>query len=222
MFSKRFTTTALSPASKIHRSHFLSYSILLRYPIIISIENHCSAEQRVVMARMFVEIFGGKGRNVDEDRDMRFYWVDSLIQSPLSANETRLPSPNQLKRKIILKVSLLNANRTRFALCWIFSSNIRRSFSLGLERQCHDIVDISSESWILRWHVRRILLGSRSSRSAIRFHQESRRVPARVSIVFSRCLLIDMASIQLSFYGQWSLLDYWIRPTEESSIRWRK
>ncbi|CAF1590759.1 unnamed protein product [Adineta ricciae] len=62
------------------------------YPVIISIENHCSPLQRSVMARMFIEIFG-----------------DSLIQAPLSQNELELPSPNKLKRKIILKDSKTSA-----------------------------------------------------------------------------------------------------------------
>lgn len=41
----------------------ITSEILIRinssYPIIISIENHCSAEQRKVMAEMFIKIFGG-------------------------------------------------------------------------------------------------------------------------------------------------------------------
>ncbi|CAF1065887.1 unnamed protein product [Adineta steineri] len=61
------------------------------YPIIISIENHCSPEQRFIMAQMFIEIFG-----------------ENLIQAPLSPNETELPSPNKLKRKIILKDSKIS------------------------------------------------------------------------------------------------------------------
>ncbi|CAF4047827.1 unnamed protein product [Rotaria sp. Silwood2] len=58
------------------------------YPIIISIENHCSVQQRFVMTSIFKEIFR-----------------ESLVQSPLSPNETCYPSPKQLKRRIILKDS---------------------------------------------------------------------------------------------------------------------
>jgi len=36
------------------------YLFIFRYPVIISIENHCSPEQRFFMSRMFIEIFGGK------------------------------------------------------------------------------------------------------------------------------------------------------------------
>jgi hypothetical protein len=38
------------------RSHLL----IFRYPVIISIENHCSPAQRNIMANMFIEIFGGE------------------------------------------------------------------------------------------------------------------------------------------------------------------
>ena len=34
--------------------------LYFRYPVIISIENHCSPEQRYIMSQMFVEIFRGK------------------------------------------------------------------------------------------------------------------------------------------------------------------
>jgi hypothetical protein len=38
----------------------MSFFLNFRYPVIISIENHCSPEPRYFMARMFVEIFGGE------------------------------------------------------------------------------------------------------------------------------------------------------------------
>jgi hypothetical protein len=40
--------------------YFIFNLLIFRYPIIISIENHCSPEQRFNMSRMFIEIFGGK------------------------------------------------------------------------------------------------------------------------------------------------------------------
>ncbi|CAF3962361.1 unnamed protein product [Rotaria magnacalcarata] len=63
------------------------------YPVIISIENHCSAAQRTRMAEMLIETFG-----------------EALVQSPLSPNETCYPSPNQLKRKILLKDTKNNSS----------------------------------------------------------------------------------------------------------------
>eukprot|EP01111_Echinosteliopsis_oligospora_P019293 TRINITY_DN926_c0_g2_i1.p1 TRINITY_DN926_c0_g2~~TRINITY_DN926_c0_g2_i1.p1 ORF type:complete len:797 (-),score=180.16 TRINITY_DN926_c0_g2_i1:22-2412(-) len=54
------------------------------YPVIISIENHCCIEQQQKMAKYFVEVFGDK----------------LAILDPTAAS---LPSPNQLKNKIVLK-----------------------------------------------------------------------------------------------------------------------
>lgn len=56
------------------------------YPVILSIENHCSLPQQNAMARGFKDVFG-----------------DLLLTSPVSVNEVALPSPNALKRKIIIK-----------------------------------------------------------------------------------------------------------------------
>lgn len=56
------------------------------YPIILSIEQHCEISQQKIMARLFKEFFG-----------------DMLVVQKLDANATQLPSPNQLKRKFIVK-----------------------------------------------------------------------------------------------------------------------
>ena len=56
------------------------------YPVILSIEDHCSIPQQKKMAAAFKEVFG-----------------DMLISAHLDKNETELPSPDRLKRKIILK-----------------------------------------------------------------------------------------------------------------------
>jgi hypothetical protein len=55
------------------------------YPVIISLENHCDEDQRIVMARFYKEILG----------DMLLHHSD--------INPPSLPSPSQLKRKIIIK-----------------------------------------------------------------------------------------------------------------------
>jgi len=55
------------------------------YPVILSLENHCSEEQQSIMANMFVTEFD-----------------DLLATEDLSENNI-LPSPNKLLRKIILK-----------------------------------------------------------------------------------------------------------------------
>uniref|UniRef100_A0A669QUA2 Phosphoinositide phospholipase C n=1 Tax=Phasianus colchicus TaxID=9054 RepID=A0A669QUA2_PHACC len=59
------------------------------YPVILSIEEHCSVEQQRHMAKVFKEVFG-----------------DQLLMKPVEASADQLPSPTQLKEKIIIKVSL--------------------------------------------------------------------------------------------------------------------
>ncbi|ALC48580.1 sl [Drosophila busckii] len=56
------------------------------YPVILSIEQNCSLEQQRNMAQALIEVFG-----------------DMLLTQPCDRNELQLPSPNQLRRKIILK-----------------------------------------------------------------------------------------------------------------------
>ncbi|XP_064393377.1 1-phosphatidylinositol 4,5-bisphosphate phosphodiesterase gamma-1-like [Halichondria panicea] len=56
------------------------------YPLILSIEQHCDIPQQQVMAQQFVEVFG-----------------DLLLTKSIDPNLTILPTPNQLKRKIIIK-----------------------------------------------------------------------------------------------------------------------
>ncbi|XP_063235452.1 1-phosphatidylinositol 4,5-bisphosphate phosphodiesterase gamma-1 [Bacillus rossius redtenbacheri] len=56
------------------------------YPVILSIEDNCSLPQQRKMASAMQEVFG-----------------DMLLVQPVERNETQLPSPHQLQRKIILK-----------------------------------------------------------------------------------------------------------------------
>ena len=56
------------------------------YPLILSIEDHCSLAQQRIMASVFQEVFG-----------------DMLIKAPLEPEEEVLPSPEKLRGKIILK-----------------------------------------------------------------------------------------------------------------------
>ena len=56
------------------------------YPIILSIEDHCSLSQQRKMAQTFQDVLG-----------------DMLVVAPVDKNEAMLPSPEKLKRKIILK-----------------------------------------------------------------------------------------------------------------------
>lgn len=56
------------------------------YPLILSIEDNCTLPQQRRMAAAFQEVFG-----------------DMLVIQPLEKNETKLPSPQDLLKKIILK-----------------------------------------------------------------------------------------------------------------------
>jgi len=74
----------INEASGLASLLFLSFS----YPVILSIENHCTIPQQRNMATAFRDVFG-----------------DMLLTDTIDANATVLPSPNQLKRKIIIKAS---------------------------------------------------------------------------------------------------------------------
>uniref|UniRef100_A0A3B4FGR5 Phosphoinositide phospholipase C n=1 Tax=Pundamilia nyererei TaxID=303518 RepID=A0A3B4FGR5_9CICH len=63
----------------------------LRFPVILSIEEHCPLDQQRQMARIFREVFG-----------------DKLLIEPVEHLAEQLPSPTQLKGKIILKHKKIN------------------------------------------------------------------------------------------------------------------
>uniref|UniRef100_A0A8B9KDV3 Phosphoinositide phospholipase C n=1 Tax=Astyanax mexicanus TaxID=7994 RepID=A0A8B9KDV3_ASTMX len=56
------------------------------YPLILSIEEHCDLKQQKLMAQVFREVF-----------------QDKLLSDPVELEAEQLPSPNQLRGKIILK-----------------------------------------------------------------------------------------------------------------------
>ncbi|XP_033849120.2 1-phosphatidylinositol 4,5-bisphosphate phosphodiesterase gamma-1-like isoform X1 [Acipenser ruthenus] len=56
------------------------------FPVILSIEDHCSVVQQRNMASLFKKVFG-----------------DMLLTKPVDINADELPSPYQLRRKIIIK-----------------------------------------------------------------------------------------------------------------------
>ncbi|KAK3103478.1 hypothetical protein FSP39_019535 [Pinctada imbricata] len=57
-----------------------------QYPVILSIENHCSVKQQNTMAEYMASIFG-----------------DKLYKQSINENEPHLPSPDCLKEKILIK-----------------------------------------------------------------------------------------------------------------------
>ncbi|KAL3276021.1 hypothetical protein HHI36_020751 [Cryptolaemus montrouzieri] len=56
------------------------------YPVFLSIEDNCSVPQQRRMASAFQEVFG-----------------EMLVVQPIDKNESQLPSPHQLRRRIVLK-----------------------------------------------------------------------------------------------------------------------
>uniref|UniRef100_A0A674JHQ2 Phosphoinositide phospholipase C n=1 Tax=Terrapene triunguis TaxID=2587831 RepID=A0A674JHQ2_9SAUR len=56
------------------------------FPVILSIEEHCSVEQQRHMAKVFKEVFGNQ-----------------LLMKPIEVSADQLPSPTQLKEKFIIK-----------------------------------------------------------------------------------------------------------------------
>ncbi|CAF4599281.1 unnamed protein product [Rotaria sp. Silwood1] len=69
------------------------------YPLILSIENHCGPKAQAKMAQYFIDIF-----------------AESLITEPLKTHPCEenypLPSPNDLKYKILIKNKKLNSNQS--------------------------------------------------------------------------------------------------------------
>lgn len=63
-----------------------------QFPVILSIENHCSLQQQAKMAQMFRTAFGDK-------------LVTAFLFDADYSDSARLPSPWQLRNKIIIKVS---------------------------------------------------------------------------------------------------------------------
>jgi len=64
-----------------------------RYPLIVSLENHCCLEQQQIIVDILKTKLG-----------------DKLYTTPINGNTFALPSPNQLKYKILIKV------------CWILGT----------------------------------------------------------------------------------------------------
>lgn len=58
------------------------------YPLILSIENHCSLLQQRKMATLFQEVF-----------------KEMLVVQPVERDAREMPSPQQLRKKIIIKVT---------------------------------------------------------------------------------------------------------------------
>lgn len=70
----------------IHRSAFVTSP----YPVILSVENHCSVQQQAKMAQIFQQVFGDR-------------LVTRFLFEWDFTDDARLPSPSQLRYRIIIK-----------------------------------------------------------------------------------------------------------------------
>ena len=60
------------------------------YPVVLSVENHCSLQQQAKMAKIFQAVFGER-------------LVSRFLFDADSGDEPRLPSPSQLRYRILVK-----------------------------------------------------------------------------------------------------------------------
>ncbi|XP_071767338.1 1-phosphatidylinositol 4,5-bisphosphate phosphodiesterase gamma-2 [Centroberyx gerrardi] len=90
------------------------------YPVILSIEEHCSIEQQRQMARIFRDVFG-----------------DKLLIEPVEQMAEQLPSPTQLKGKIILKHKKLSVE----------GGGLSKDFRKGEKQGDLDIWDPVDQRW---------------------------------------------------------------------------
>ncbi|RMZ70368.1 1-phosphatidylinositol-45-bisphosphate phosphodiesterase 1 [Pyrenophora seminiperda CCB06] len=91
------------------------------YPVILSLEVHCSAVQQSAMAKIMIQEFG-----------------DKLVLQPLDFESQTLPSPEELKHRILIKVKAASGEDfdTR-ALVGEITSRRQRSYSSPWSRPVH-------------------------------------------------------------------------------------
>lgn len=91
---------------------FFCMWLFFSYPVILSIENHCSVPQQKKMAQYLIEILG-----------------DKLDLSNIKSDEAgRLPSPEMLKGKILVKVTFKSASFQVIDSLW-WEKSVQRQFS---------------------------------------------------------------------------------------------
>uniref|UniRef100_A0A8C2WQH9 1-phosphatidylinositol 4,5-bisphosphate phosphodiesterase gamma n=1 Tax=Cyclopterus lumpus TaxID=8103 RepID=A0A8C2WQH9_CYCLU len=90
------------------------------FPVILSIEEHCPLEQQRQMARIFRDVFG-----------------DKLLIEPVDQMAEQLPSPTQLKGKIILKHKKLSVE----------GGGMTRNFRKGQKQGDLEIWDPVDQRW---------------------------------------------------------------------------
>ena len=76
------------------------------YPIIISAEIHCSIGQQDLIAVIMMEVFGERLVKIPTDGESEKEGLEGLALTGKKIEVEELPSPDQLKGKILLKVGL--------------------------------------------------------------------------------------------------------------------
>ena len=145
------TLTTKIPFKSVVEAIHLSAFVTSPYPVILSVENHCSVQQQAKMAQIFQNVFG--------DRLVSRF----LFESDFS-DEPRLPNPSQLRYRILVKnkkmhvdippivsiiPSTVNAvngakviGRARYT---VFLHRIRRSFFFNIKKTiCRRILRLVS------------------------------------------------------------------------------
>nr|XP_018666895.1 1-phosphatidylinositol 4,5-bisphosphate phosphodiesterase gamma-1 isoform X2 [Ciona intestinalis] len=106
-------------------------------PVILSIENHCKLPQQRHMATKFVDIF-----------------QDMLVRLSVSANEQTLPSPNQLRGKIIIKhKKLSDANRSTEVFIERSTADLTMDISNSVKNGMMYFEDPTFKEWNLHYFV---------------------------------------------------------------------
>lgn len=104
------------------------------YPLILSIENHCSLGQQRNMAMAFRDVFG-----------------PNLLVDPLTKDTGSLPSPKQLKHKIILKHKKLpewvDGNEWKYTVSSEDSSNMEMDVSSAVKNGIMYLEDPVDRTW---------------------------------------------------------------------------
>ena len=85
--------------------HFLLHSLVrFRYPLFLNLENHCSNKQQILVAKLLLDVFGGKISISKVFKSLRTISASIYTASEVNACSV-WPSPEQLKGRIIIRVS---------------------------------------------------------------------------------------------------------------------
>lgn len=90
------TLTSKIPFRKVVEAINENAFVASPFPVILSIENHCSLQQQAKMAQTFISVFGEK-------------LVTKFLFEADFTDDPHLPSPNQLKYRILIKNKKLRA-----------------------------------------------------------------------------------------------------------------